>query len=48
MICLDSEFPVYGWKKNKGYGTKEHITAIKKFGITKHHRLSYCEKVLSV
>lgn len=28
----------YGWGRNKGYGTKEHIAAIKKFGATRHHR----------
>jgi len=28
----------YFWNKNAGYGTKDHLSAIKKFGITKHHR----------
>lgn len=41
MLCLDSEFPVYRWRANKGYGTKEHKEAILKYGITKHHRKSY-------
>jgi len=31
----------YFWSKNYGYGTKEHIKAIKKFGITKYHRRSF-------
>ena len=31
----------YGWDKNFGYGTKEHITAIKKLGINRHHRKSF-------
>lgn len=31
----------YGWEKNKGYGTKQHISAIEKFGITEHHRKSF-------
>ena len=31
----------YFWSKNSGYGTKEHIKAIKKFGITKYHRRSF-------
>lgn len=31
----------YGWEKNKGYGTKQHISAIEKFGITGHHRKSF-------
>ena len=35
------EHPMYNWKKNKGYLTKEHIEAIKKYGPTKYHRLSF-------
>ena len=31
----------YGWDKNFGYGTKEHITAIKKLGINRHHRKTF-------
>lgn len=38
---IDKEFPMYDLKNNKGYGTKKHIEAIKKYGITKYHRLSY-------
>ena len=38
---LDKEYPMYDLKNNKGYGTKKHIDAIKKYGITKYHRLSY-------
>lgn len=38
---LDKEYPMYDLKNNKGYGTKKHIEAIKKYGITKYHRLSY-------
>ena len=33
--------PEYGWKQNKGYPTKEHREAIKKYGITKYHRKSF-------
>ena len=33
--------PVYCWNKNKGYGTKEHLLAIKIYGITNFHRKSY-------
>lgn len=36
-----SEFPEYGFEKNVGYGTQEHRSAIKKFGLTGLHRLSY-------
>ncbi len=35
------EFAPYEWHKNKSYGTKKHIEAIKKYGITPHHRLSF-------
>lgn len=42
---LDLEFPQYNWKKNKGYGTKEHIEAIKKYGICKYHRKSFLKKI---
>ena len=32
---------VYGWEQNFGYGTKQHLKAIKKFGVTKHHRRTF-------
>jgi len=38
---IDKEFPMYDLKNNKGYGTKKHLEAIKEYGITKYHRLSY-------
>jgi len=38
---IDLQFPMYDLKNNKGYGTKKHIEAIKKYGITKYHRLSF-------
>ncbi len=41
MEKIHEEFPVYNWKKNKGYPTKEHREAIKKYGITKYHRKSF-------
>ena len=41
LLDMDKEFPEYNWKKNKGYGTKEHIEAIKKYGICKYHRKSF-------
>ncbi len=31
----------YGWERNQGYGTKEHMDAIKKLGVTAHHRKSF-------
>ena len=41
MYELDKIYPMYDLAHNKGYGTKKHIEAIKKYGITKYHRLSY-------
>ncbi len=41
MIDLHKTYPQYNFLKNKGYGTKEHINAIKKFGITPWHRKTY-------
>ncbi len=41
MNCIHEEFPMYNWKKNKGYPTKEHRDAIKKYGTTKYHRMSF-------
>lgn len=37
-LGLRKQFSKYEWCKNKGYGTKEHLDAIRKFGTTKHHR----------
>lgn len=41
MNKIHEEFPMYNWKKNKGYPTIEHREAIKKYGTTKYHRLSF-------
>ncbi|MEJ1224113.1 ribonuclease HII [Sediminicola sp. 1XM1-17] len=41
MAKLHEEFPMYNWIQNKGYPTKEHREAIKKYGITKYHRKSF-------
>lgn len=38
---LDQLYPMYDFCHNKGYGTKKHLEAIQKYGITKYHRLSY-------
>ena len=38
---MSKKFKKYFWDKNSGYGTKYHIQAIKKFGITKHHRRTF-------
>lgn len=41
MYELDKIYPMYDLKNNKGYGTKKHLAAIREYGITKYHRLSY-------
>lgn len=41
METLAKEYPEYNWQKNKGYPTKAHRKAIKQFGITPHHRLTF-------
>ena len=41
MLKVAKQFPQYGWEKNKGYGTKMHRDAVKQYGLTKHHRLSF-------
>jgi ribonuclease HII len=41
MEELSKLFPEYKWDKNVGYGTKEHLEAIKQHGITQYHRLSF-------
>ena len=41
MFKLDIEYPQYDWKNNKGYPTKKHFAAIRKFGISKYHRQSF-------
>ena len=38
---MSKKFIKYSWDKNAGYGTKNHLKAIKKFGITKHHRKTF-------
>ena len=41
MIKLSKKFPKYCWHKNFGYGTKDHLVGLKKYGITKHHRKKF-------
>ena len=41
MNKIHEEFPMYNWKKNKGYPTKEHREAIRKYGATKYHRMTF-------
>lgn len=41
METLAKEYPHFDWQKNKGYPTKAHRKAIKQFGITPYHRLTF-------
>lgn len=41
MYELDKEYPMYNFAKNKGYPTKAHVEAIKKYGILKQHRKTF-------
>lgn len=41
MGDLAAEFPGYGWEKNAGYGTKQHLAALQSLGVTPHHRRSF-------
>ena len=47
MEMYHRQFPQYNFQQNKGYGTKEHLDAIKKFGICKIHRKSFHVKCLN-
>ncbi len=49
MAKLADQHPGYGWERNKGYGTKEHKSALESLGVTDHHRKSYAPiiKILS-
>lgn len=46
MRQLAAEYPQYGWDRNMGYPTREHVEAIKRFGYTPHHRKSFHLKEL--
>ena len=41
MIKLSKKYPNYGWNKNFGYGTHDHLCGLKKYGVTKHHRKKF-------
>ena len=46
MKILDEKYPQYAFEKHKGYGTKLHIEAIRKFGPCEIHRKSFLKKIL--
>lgn len=41
MLRLAEEFPMYGWDKNKGYPTRQHRLAVREYGLSPYHRLSF-------
>jgi len=41
MVQLAGDYPAYGWDANKGYGTVDHLDAIRRFGPTPHHRITW-------
>ena len=46
MLEYDKKYPVYNFKKHKGYGTKEHTELIKQYGPCEIHRLSFLKNIL--
>jgi ribonuclease HII len=46
MTVYHTQYPNYGFNENKGYGTKSHIEAIQKYGITDIHRATFCRNFL--
>ncbi len=44
MQALHDKYPVYNWRKNKGYGTSEHLQAILKHGLSRYHRKTFTQK----
>jgi ribonuclease HII len=47
MVGLGKKHALYGWNDNKGYGTKAHIQAIKKWGLTPFHRNSFLKRIIA-
>jgi len=46
MVAQDALFPVYGFARHKGYGTREHLAAIKLHGLCPIHRRSFCTRAV--
>lgn len=43
MTLLADRYPGFQWDSNKGYGTEEHLAAIRRFGLTPHHRATFAQ-----
>ena len=41
MLAIAKEYPMYDWQNNKGYPTAKHRAAIREYGVTPHHRMSF-------
>ena len=48
MCRYGKKFPQYGFAQHKGYGTKRHFRAIKKYGPSKIHRLTFLRKIIRI
>jgi ribonuclease HII len=48
MSRLAARYPGYGWERNKGYGTPEHLDALARLGPTPHHRRSFAPVQLTL
>ena len=46
MLEIAAEYPQYGWERNMGYPTREHLDAIRKYGYSPYHRKSFHPKEL--
>jgi len=46
MVGFSEEYPCYGWRSNKGYGSAEHIAAIREQGLSPLHRKTFCRGIL--
>ncbi|MDR1494752.1 MAG: ribonuclease HII [Rickettsiales bacterium] len=45
LRSMDSRYPQYGWIRNKGYGTAEHLEALERYGLVEnYHRKSFCRR----
>lgn len=47
ILQLHEKYPMYGWDKNMGYGTKAHREAIQKYGATPFHRKTFLRKIIN-
>ena len=45
MLKLHKKYPQYGFSEHKGYGTKAHVAAIKRYGLSKFHRLTFTKNI---